>query len=64
MTRWRLPVFAFVVVCCGVATFASAQNIEDGLVLYLPMNEGAGKKVNDLSPLGFDTELSPDAPSG
>ena len=62
MTRWRLPVSVLVIVCCGVATFASAQNIENGLVLYLPMNEGAGKKVNDLSPLGFDTELSPDAP--
>lgn len=63
MTRWRLHVCALTLVCCGVATLVMAQNIEDGLVLYLPMNEGAGQKVNDLSPMGFDTEMSDDAPT-
>ncbi|MBT3268375.1 LamG domain-containing protein [Candidatus Poribacteria bacterium] len=62
MARWRYAVSTFLL-CCGFASVASAQNIEDGLVLYLPMNEGAGKKVKDLSPMGFETEMSGDAPT-
>jgi len=63
MTRWRFATLACLGMCCVFASVVAAQNIEDGLVLYLPMNEGAGKKVNDVSPMGFDTEMSDDAPT-
>ena len=40
-----------------------AVDIEDGLWMYLPMNEGAGQAVADHGPNEFDTELSKDAPA-
>ena len=40
----------------------NAANIEDGLWMYLPLNEGAGEKVADHGPNNFDTELSQTAP--
>ena len=46
----------------AVALLAYAADIEDGLWMYLPMNEGAGQKVADHGPHGFDTELSKTAP--
>ncbi len=63
MTRWRFATLAFLGTCCVLAPLAIGQNIEDGLVLYLPMNEGAGKTVNDLSPMDFDAEMSDDPPT-
>ncbi|RKU32895.1 hypothetical protein C6499_02330, partial [Candidatus Poribacteria bacterium] len=45
-----------------VTSLASAADIEDGLWMYLPLNEGAGEKVNDYGPNNFDTELSDPAP--
>lgn len=41
---------------------ANAADIEDGLWLYLPLNEGKGEKVVDYGPHNFDTELSEKAP--
>ena len=47
----------------AMTTFlANAANIEDGLWLYLPLNEGAGQKVADYGPNNFETELSETAP--
>ena len=40
----------------------NAADIEDGLWMYLPLNEGAGNKVKDHGPHSFDTELSKTAP--
>ncbi len=40
----------------------NAANIEDGLWLYLPLNEGKGEKVKDHGPHNFETEFSADAP--
>ena len=37
---------------------ANAADIEDGLWMYLPLNEGAGEKVADYGPNNFETELS------
>ena len=42
--------------------FVNAADIEDGLWMYLPLNEGAGQKVADHGPNDFDTELSKTAP--
>ena len=44
------------------AVLLNAADIEDGLWLYLPMNEGAGNKVTDHGPHNFDTELSKSPP--
>ena len=40
----------------------NAADIEDGLWMYLPLNEGAGQEVADHGPNNFDTELSKSAP--
>ncbi|MDE0682361.1 MAG: hypothetical protein OXI63_05545 [Candidatus Poribacteria bacterium] len=55
--------------CIGLITVFSvsillvnAADIEDGLWMYLPLNEGAGNKVSDHGPHSFDTELSKTAP--
>lgn len=40
----------------------NAADIEDGLVLYLPLNEGRGDTVEDLGPFQFETEMSEPAP--
>ena len=40
----------------------NAADIEDGLWMYLPLNEGAGHTVKDHGPNSFDTELSKTAP--
>ena len=63
MTRWRLATLACLGMCCVLSSLATAADIEEGLVLYLPMNEGAGKKVTDHSPMAFDTEMSDEAPT-
>ena len=53
---------------CLIAVFSvstllvNAANIEDGLWMYLPLNEGAGNTVKDHGPHNFDTELSKTAP--
>lgn len=55
--------FASLIAVFSAATFlASAADIEDGLWMYLPMNEGAGNTVADHGPHNFDTELSKTAP--
>ena len=55
--------FASLIAVFSAATFlASAADIEDGLWMYLPMNEGAGNKVADHGPHNFDTELSKSPP--
>ena len=47
----------------SVPTFlANAADIEDGLWMYLPLNEGTGQAVTDHGPHAFDTELSKSAP--
>ncbi len=45
-----------------VTALANAADIEDGLWMYLPLNEGAGNAVKDHGPNSFDTELSKTAP--
>ena len=44
------------------AFLVNAADIEDGLWMYLPLNEGAGQEVADHGPNAFDTELSKTAP--
>ena len=42
--------------------FVNAADIEDGLWMYLPLNEGTGEKVTDYGPNNFETELSETPP--
>ena len=43
-------------------SLVNAADIEDGLWMYLPLNEGTGQTVADHGPNDFDTELSKAAP--
>ena len=59
----QIMFLALLVVGLSLPTFfVNAANIEDGLWMYLPLNEGAGQKVADHGPNDFDTELSKTAP--
>lgn len=61
MYRNRL-LFGLLIALFCVSTFMANADIEKGLHLYLPLNEGTGTP-NDLGPNGFDTELSKKGPS-
>ena len=59
----RILFFTMLVAVFSLSTFlVNAADIEDGLWMYLPLNEGAGEKVADHGPHNFDTELSKTAP--
>ena len=59
----RRILFLLAVTALSVAALAiNAQDIEDGLWLYLPLNEGQGDKVKDFGPHEFETEFSKKAP--
>ena len=59
----QVILFALLIAVFSMATFLThAVDIEDGLWMYLPMNEGEGEEVADHGPHGFDTELSETAP--
>ena len=46
----------------ALTLLVNAADIEDGLWLYLPLDEGTGETVLDHGPHTFDTELSKAAP--
>ncbi|RKU29851.1 hypothetical protein C6495_13625 [Candidatus Poribacteria bacterium] len=52
----------FVTLFIAVAFVANAADIEDGLWMYLPLNEGTGQTVADHGPNEFETELSKEPP--
>ena len=55
--------FISIIAVFSVSTLlVNAADIEDGLWMYLPMNEGAGGTVTDHGPHSFETELSKTAP--
>ena len=59
----QIMLFIFLIAVLSVPTLlANAADIENGLWMYLPLNEGAGDKVSDHGPHNFDTELSKTAP--
>ena len=51
-----------ITVCAVLTVSVDAADIEDGLWLYLPLNEGTGEDAVDHGPHGFETELSKAAP--
>ena len=60
----RQAIFATILITLlAVPTlFVHAADIEDGLWMYLPLNEGTGEEATDHGPHAFDTELSKSAP--
>ena len=59
----RFVFFIFLIAAFALPTvLVNAADIEDGLWMYLPLNEGAGEEVTDHGPNSFDTELSETAP--
>ena len=60
----RQVIFSTILIAVfSMATFlVNAADIEDGLWMYLPLNEGAGQVVADHGPNEFETELSKSAP--
>ena len=59
----QLKVFTLLIVCFFYTVVSlNAADIEDGLWLYLPMNEGNGENVLDHGPHKFETEFRPEPP--
>jgi hypothetical protein len=52
----------FVVTVWCVFSYAAHADIEKGLYLYLPLNEGSGDTLHDLSPNKFKAEMSDSKP--
>jgi len=61
MDRFVFLIF-FIAVLSLPAVLLNAADIEDGLWLYLPLNEGVGETVTDYGPNNFETELSETPP--
>ena len=57
MMKYLLLTLIFAVACC---TYAGAD-LMDGLVLYMPLDEGTGTSTEDFSENGFSGELNGDA---
>ena len=56
---YRKTVICLLIVALyALSLVANAANIEKGLFLYLPIDEGAGDKVKDYGPNNFKTEMS------
>ena len=50
----QILLMTMLIVVFSLLTFlVNAANIEDGLWMYLPLNEGAGEKVTDHGPPRF-----------
>ena len=59
----RFVFFIFLIAVLSLpAVLLNAADIEDGLWLYLPLNEGEGETVTDYGPNNFETELSETPP--
>ena len=59
----QVTFFTVLIAVFSATTFLSyAADIEDGLWMYLPLNEGAGQQVKDHGPNEFDAEFSKTPP--
>jgi hypothetical protein len=62
MLRHVISGLLIAVFCAIPFTVSAVDDIEAGLWLYLPLNEGQGGEVKDLGPNKFKTEMSKNAP--
>ena len=60
--RRKTGIYLLIVALYALSLVANAANIEKGLFLYLPIDEGAGDKVKDYGPNNFKTEMSKKRP--
>ena len=58
----KTGIYLLIVALYALSLVANAANIEKGLFLYLPIDEGAGDKVKDYGPNNFKTEMSKKRP--
>ena len=59
----QITFFIALITVFSLSTFlVNAADIEDGLWMYLPLNEGAGQTVADYGPNNFEIELSETPP--
>ena len=58
----KTAICLLIVALYALSLVANAANIEKGLFLYLPIDEGAGGKVKDYGPNNFKTEMSKKRP--
>ena len=58
----RQIMFFIALIAVFFVPLVNAADIEDGLWMYLPLNEGTGEKVTDYGPNNFETELSETPP--
>ena len=58
----KTAIYLLIVALYALSLVADAANIEKGLFLYLPIDEGAGGKVKDYGPNNFKTEMSKKKP--
>jgi len=58
----KTGIYLLIVALYALSLVANAANIEKGLFLYLPIDEGAGDKVKDYGPNNFKTEMSKKKP--
>ena len=56
--RRKTGIYLLIVALYALSLVVNAANIEKGLFLYLPIDEGAGDKVKDYGPNNFKTEMS------
>ena len=47
-----------IVICVAVCTTYATADLLEGLVLYMPLDEGDGKTTEDFSENGLDGELN------
>ena len=52
-----MKIFSIITFCLLLCTTFSHADLTDGLVLYMPLDEGSGTAVQDLSPNGFEGEV-------
>ena len=55
-----LIVFCALTLLMSYPQVANSAGPEEGMVLYLPFNEGLGTTAKDLSPNGFEASLEGD----
>ena len=58
----KTAICLLIVALYAFSLVADSANIEKGLFLYLPIDEGAGNKVKDYGPNNFKTEMSKKMP--
>ena len=52
-----MKIFSVITVCLFICAAFSHADLMDGLVLYMPLDEGSGTATQDFSANGFEGEV-------